>query len=192
MAVRLIHRPALSQDVDLVILDNKAQNTEALKEILRSDDSNFYFVAARDPNATYRVLWYKLASGRRCKVDILTTGASTSLNIPRVPDVHVQFRSGIVGNDLPVMPLLALVLLKLQGWSDHRHSTKGFEQQKVRADRVDIEEMLKIARNADVKVGDPESEWMAMWFGTQMKKRVDEYVKKFPESFAQWVALGLT
>lgn len=90
------------------------------------------------------------------------------------------------------MPLLALVLLKLQGWSDHRHSPKGFEQQKVGGDLVDVEEMLKIARNADIKVGDPESEWMAMWVETHMKKRVVEYLKRFPESFWQWAALGLT
>ena len=116
------------------------------------------------------------------------------MNIPRVPDIHIRFLSttGTGGNlSLPVMPLIALVLLKLQAWSDHGRSKKDFERAKVQQDVVDVREMLGIARVAQVKAGDVDSEWMLEWISKRMKERVAEHVKKFPECRLSWAALGL-
>ncbi|KIK70015.1 hypothetical protein GYMLUDRAFT_536008 [Collybiopsis luxurians FD-317 M1] len=177
------------KDVDLIVLNDQGNDPEALKEILVDQDDRFFFVASRDPNATYRVLWFEVSRGRECKVDILTTGRSTALDIPRVPDSRTMFIHPF--NDLPLMPLLALLLLKLRGWTDHRHSSKKYEQEKVRQDVTDIREMLEIAIDQGESIGNRESRWMPKWFITQMGDRVDEYIRKFPASQAQWENLGL-
>ncbi|KAJ3865821.1 hypothetical protein EV359DRAFT_37939 [Lentinula novae-zelandiae] len=177
------------KDVDLVVLNNRKHDAEDLKQILVDEDDRFYFVASVNPDATYQVLWFRLGPGRSCKVDILTTGKSTSLNIPRVPVTRVLYIHPY--DDLPVMPLLALLLLKLQGWTDHRHSQKSHEQKRVWQDVADIKEMLKIAVEDQVHIDGQESKWMPRSFVEQMTDRVDEYVRKFPESLNDWENLGV-
>ncbi|KAJ3729507.1 hypothetical protein C8R42DRAFT_570011 [Lentinula raphanica] len=178
------------KDVDLVVLNNlRGRDTEDLKELLVEADDNFYLVASRDPNATYRVLHYRIGPGRSCKVDVLTTGNSTSLNIPRVPVSRVVYIHPY--NDMPVMPVLALLLMKLRGWVDHRHSQKAHERAKVRQDVRDVKTMLDIALEEGDHVDDPDSSWMPQWFVRQMRGRVDEFVNKFPESETDWEILGM-
>ncbi|KAJ3747757.1 hypothetical protein DFH05DRAFT_1458041 [Lentinula detonsa] len=177
------------KDADVVVLNNEGHDTEELKQILVDADERFYLVASRNPDATYQVLYFKLGPRRSCKVDILTTGNSTSLDIPRVPDSQIHYIHPY--NDLPVMPLLALLLLKLQGWIDHRHSLKAYEQAKVRQDVADVREMLKIAIEEEVHINDHESEWMPHWFVEQMMDKVHEYINKFPGSRSDWESLGL-
>ncbi|KAJ3992848.1 hypothetical protein F5050DRAFT_1786210 [Lentinula boryana] len=177
------------KDADLVVLNNRGHDTEGLKQILVDEDERFYLVASRNPDATYQVLYFKLGPRRSCKVDILTTGNSTSLDIPRVPDTRIQYIHPY--NDLPVMPLLALLLLKLQGWIDHRHSQKANEQAKVRQDVADVQEMLKIAVEEEVHINDHESQWMHRWFVERMMNKVDEYTNQFLGSLSDWESLGL-
>ncbi|KAJ4482589.1 hypothetical protein J3R30DRAFT_3700136 [Lentinula aciculospora] len=177
------------KDVDLIVLTNRSYDTEDLKQILVDEDERFYFVASQDPNATYQVLWFQPGRNRKCKVDILTTGRSTSLNIPRVPITRVEYYHPY--GDLPVMPLLALLLLKLQGWTDHRHSRKAHERAKVRQDVADTREMLKIAVDKEAHIDDSEARWMPRWFVREMAERVNEYIYKFPGSQTDWEKLGL-
>jgi len=162
---------------------------ESLKQILVDEDDNFFLVDSQNPDATYQVLWYRISSDVRCKVDILTTGQSTSLNIPRVPNNRIQYIHP--HKDLPVMPLLALLLLKLQGWVDHRHSLRNYEQAKVQQDVTDIREMLRIAVEEEVNIDDWDSKWMPRWFVNQMIERVEEHIRKFPGSQIYWESLGL-
>lgn len=175
--------------MDLVVLNNKGNDTESLKQILVDEDENFFLVDAKNPRATYQVLWYRISSRAICKVDILTTGNSTSLDIPRVPNNRIQRIHP--HNDLPVMPLLALLLLKLQGWVDHRHSQKSHERAKVQQDVADVREMLNIAMEGQVHIDDWNSKWMPRWFIDQMTDRVEEHIRKFPHSEKLWENLGL-
>ncbi|KAJ3824754.1 hypothetical protein EV361DRAFT_878777 [Lentinula raphanica] len=177
------------KDVDLIVLDNGWSDTEDLKELLVGADDNFYLVPSRDPDATYRVLHYMVGPGRSCKVDILTTGNSTSLELPPVPINEVIYVRPF--NDLPVMHVLPLLLMKLQGWVDHRHSPKPYEQAKVRQDVADIRAMLEIAIDQQVHVEDQEVDWMPYYFVGQMRNRVDEYIRRFPESQQDWESLGM-
>ncbi|KAJ3840256.1 hypothetical protein F5878DRAFT_79338 [Lentinula raphanica] len=177
------------KDVDLIVLDNGWNNTEDLKNLLVAADDNFYLVPARDPDATYQVLHYMVGAGRSCKVDILTTGDSTSLDLPPVPIEEVIYVHPFT--DLPVMPVLPLLLMKLQGWVDHLHSPKPHERAKVRQDVADIRVMLDIANGEQVHVNDQEFDWMPYDFVGQMRTRVDQYIRRFPESQQDWENLGM-
>jgi hypothetical protein len=100
--------------VDLVV-QTDLYTQERLKALLVTANPDFYLVAAKTPGATYRVLWCRLTGYRRsCKVDILLPGI---MNIPRVPRELIKRVQ-----NLPVMPLAGILLLKLQAWEDHRNA----------------------------------------------------------------------
>ncbi|PCH35496.1 hypothetical protein WOLCODRAFT_166290 [Wolfiporia cocos MD-104 SS10] len=89
---------------------------------------------AKDPAATYKVLWYRLSYSlsrpRRCKADILVPGV---MDIPDAPRDLVRTIS-----ELPVMPLALLLFLKLQSWTDHRDSPRDWMRPKQNDDVLDI------------------------------------------------------
>jgi len=179
------------KDIDIVVLtDQKTQ--EELKNLLVSADSHFYLVRSKDPWATYRVLWYRLSpastysySRRSCKVDILLPGI---MNIPSVPPQRiVRLRTG----DLPLMPFLPLLLLKLQAWMDHGVADKAYLRDKQYVDVEDIDELLDLASNKyDVSLRT--EKWMPDSFVREAKRRVVEYVRKFPDSRDSWRELGFS
>lgn len=116
-----------------------------------SKDSNFYTVASKDPRATYRVLWYRLGYSRSCKVDVLMPGI---MNIPPVPAARIAYRRS--RSELPLIPFLPLLLLKLQAWMDHGEADKFYLRVKQYVDVQDIGDLLELAvakYNVDLKKG---------------------------------------
>ncbi|PIL28661.1 hypothetical protein GSI_08705 [Ganoderma sinense ZZ0214-1] len=149
--------PRTPNDVDLVVL-TVAYTQEQLKEILVKEDPSFYLVRSKNWRATYRVLWHRLSSATYplpftdCKVDILIPGI---LNIPNVPPERVRTLAG-----LPVMPMIPQLLLKVQGWSDHRASRRPDMQLKQHVDVRDIDQLLAIAVDEGASVRAPECAWL--------------------------------
>ncbi|KAF5344370.1 hypothetical protein D9758_013271 [Tetrapyrgos nigripes] len=186
------------KDVDLIVLKDQGYDSEELKQFLVDSDDRFCLVGSINPDATYQVLYFTLPSSlhdqdRKCKVDILTTGRTTSLNIPPIPRKHITHVDPFTQDDnrLPVMPLLALLMMKLQGWVDHRRSREGHKQKKVPQDVKDIDALVEIAVNDwEVHLENQEERWLPRWFVNQSKKRVDEYLKKFPWKEEDWESLG--
>ncbi|KAI0771284.1 hypothetical protein BD413DRAFT_67141 [Trametes elegans] len=173
-------------DVDVVVLTER-YDQEELKELLVNNDDDFYLVNSRNPNADYRVLWYRLpgrAGGRRrkCKVDLLLPGV---LNIPFVPRRRVKVISG-----LPVMPLVPLLLLKLQGWSDHRESHREDMQEKQYVDVDDISELLDIAVERGQSIWQNNLSWVPRDFLDDAQDRVVDYIEEYPDSADSWEELG--
>ncbi|KAH9919568.1 uncharacterized protein B0H18DRAFT_879944 [Fomitopsis serialis] len=175
-------------DVDLVVLAPD-ENTEYLKQLLvdNDDDGRFFLVPSRNRRANYEVLWYQLPSTRRgaerqCKVDILIPG---DLNIPDIPKGQVKRK-----NYLPVMPLLPLLLLKLQGWTDHRDSNRRDFREKQHVDVEDIDELLSIACGTHTHVSSNSLSWLPADFVQDAQGRIYEYVDEFPHSALEWQTLG--
>ncbi|KAI0649671.1 hypothetical protein C8Q79DRAFT_338513 [Trametes meyenii] len=173
-------------DVDLVVFTER-YDQEDLKSILVEEDSDFYLVNSRDPTADYQVLWYRLPSGRRgarraCKVDILVPGI---LNIPFVPRRRIK-----VILQLPVMPLIPLLLLKLQGWSDHRESYRADMQEKQYVDVEDIDELLQIAIDRGQSAWQDNLNWVPRELLDGAQQHVYDYVAEYPDSSEDWEAIG--
>jgi hypothetical protein len=74
--------------------------------------------------------------GRRVKVDILVP-LKPRLWIPKVLSEDIWLI-----NNIPVMPLFDLLILKMQGWRDHRASRRSDFLAKVEADVTDIRALL--------------------------------------------------
>ncbi|KAI0365374.1 hypothetical protein BV20DRAFT_1028094 [Pilatotrama ljubarskyi] len=141
-------------DVDLVVLTT-VYTQESLKEMLVQDNKQFTLVRSRNPRATYRVLWYRIpGTYQRCKVDILIPGI---LNVPVVPEEHIFTKAP---HYLPMMPLIPQLLLKLQGWSDHRASPRSDMKFKQYVDVLDIDALLEIVCKRKLRIDDKDARWV--------------------------------
>lgn len=161
------------------------EDTEDLKHLLTEADDQFFLVPSRRRSANYEVLWYELPSnrrgrGRQCKVDILVPG--DALLIPDIPSRYIKHKDG-----LPVVPALPLLLMKLQGWTDHRYSNRRDFQEKELADVEDIEELLS---NTGTHIDSKQMAWLPEDFVSAAQERVYQYVEEFSHTALEWEALG--
>lgn len=152
----------------------------------------FFLVPSTNPRNTYKVLWYNLRPhsilpSHACKVDILIPGI---LNIPTVPKQSV-ISSHINGHGLvPVMPFIALLLLKLQGWDDHRTSRWFNLQIKEYVDARDINELLQmVVRDKEIDVR--KEGWLPPSFVRAGKLRATAFIREYPSSSVYWKQIGL-
>ena len=172
------------QDVDVVVMTT-TQTTEVLKELL-ARSQGFYLRPSKKPGETYKILFHKLKSNnsstrRFCKVDILVPGI---MNIPMVP------RKRIVQIDhLPVLPLLVLLLLKLQGWSDHRASTRSDMQQKQYVDIRDLSQLVAAAARAGAHL--EQGNWLPKSFIDRAREHLALYLRIVrPTPTSHWKDIG--
>ncbi|KAI0684750.1 hypothetical protein BC835DRAFT_1292300 [Cytidiella melzeri] len=172
-------------DVDLVVLTS-TYDAEQLKELLVRRNSTFYLRPAKTFGATYKVLWgrlgYSYTPYDSCKVDILVPGI---MNIPDVPSQHIITIEGY-----PVMPMIPLLLLKLQAWTDHRAADKKYLRDKQHQDVRDIEQMLEIAVRRGEKINSVVA-WVPVDFLAAARSRVKEFLAQiFPRRQELWQAIG--
>ncbi|KAJ7312247.1 hypothetical protein DFH08DRAFT_918055 [Mycena albidolilacea] len=186
MACSIYGNSRVPSDVDIVCLTDEHTQTE-LKAILVAKDSNFYTIASKDPRATYRVLWYRLGYRRACKVDVLLPGI---MNIPAVPAPRIVYKRS--RSDLPLMPFLPLLMLKLQAWMDHRAADKLYLREKQHVDVRDIGDLLELAvekYDVDLK---RDGKWLPESFVRAAATRVKTYVRNFPDSAESWGEIGFS
>ncbi|KAF8530044.1 hypothetical protein BU17DRAFT_78577 [Hysterangium stoloniferum] len=186
MACKLYGTSRRPNDIDVLCL-NSPYDQESLKKRLTQANTRFYLVPAKDPAATYKVLWYRLREVGyhvNIKVDLLYPGI---LDIPNIPVSEID-TNNIHG--LPCLPLSHLLLLKLQGWVHHGESTRGFERMKQPADVQDINDLLRISRRRNIRPGDDPH--IPIPFKTISETRVLQYVVKRPESESDWTELGFS
>jgi len=177
------------QDIDIVVL-TPGKTAEQLKDLLVRADSRFYTIRPKDLYATYRILWFNLLTtggssyslGRyhACKVDILLPG---TMNIPLVPqNLVLSIRK------FPLMPMMPLLLLKLQAWMDHGSAIKQHLRDKQPVDVLDINQLLVLAVARGVSLST--DAWMPESFVEAAKSRVVIFGKLYPSSRQYWRKLG--
>ncbi|KAJ7598372.1 hypothetical protein C8J56DRAFT_913866 [Mycena floridula] len=172
-------------DIDIVVLTSIWTSEELKRRVIRQDPK-FYTVASKNSMATYRVLWYRLDFRKSCKVDLLVPG---TMNIPTVPINRIVYRSD---PNLPLMPFLPLLLLKLQAWEDHGLSERMYMRDKQPMDVRDINELLNLCvtryhHEARLSKGE---RWLPESFINEAKRRVREYKRRYPASRSQWELIG--
>ncbi|KAI0703892.1 hypothetical protein C8T65DRAFT_578600 [Cerioporus squamosus] len=175
-------------DVDLVVFSMQ-YHQEELKQMLVSGDSNFYLAPAATPGADYQVLWYDLhwhPSGgrrRRCKVDILYP-VNANLSIPVVPPGRVEWSRVHGIGLLPRMPLVPLLLVKLQGWLARR------DEVKEPVDAQDVFLMLTLAVDRREYVWQDSLRWVPMGFINRATGWIGEFVEEYPKTEEPWRKIG--
>ncbi|KAI0291365.1 hypothetical protein B0F90DRAFT_1777821 [Multifurca ochricompacta] len=128
-------------DIDIVItidLYGEIYDPEEIKETIVAVDDRYYLQPSKRPEAEYQILYCRLpgwATGRRCvKVDILIP---PTLHLPEILSNRI-----ILIDDIPVMPLFDLLVMKLQGWRDHINSSRPDFRAKLPNDVFDVRALL--------------------------------------------------
>jgi hypothetical protein len=167
-------------DIDIVVLNGS--DAEDIKAYLHGANDRFSLVDSDNPRNTYKKLYYNISwrTGLQCKVDILTPGPEGGLNIPKIPIRHVKYM-GDPG--IPVMPFLPLLILKVQGWYDHRRAARQDLRQKVPQDVQDITELLSMADRSDRL---RHFDWLDDGFIELAYTIIEDFCKKKPGSVASW------
>jgi hypothetical protein len=166
-------------------------NQEDIKEaIVSADPDHFVLKAARDPDATYRVLYFCISASptastaryRSSKVDILLPGV---MHLPALPTSLIVWK-----NELPIVPFSVLILQKLQGWDDHRTAVEERYTEKAPVDAKDLAWLIGGAnRNAavlrELKQRRPWSD--RTLFSEEFERLSRERVISFCEAFPQHI-----
>ncbi|TFK86761.1 hypothetical protein K466DRAFT_653518 [Polyporus arcularius HHB13444] len=174
----------IPNDVDLVVFTTR-YDQEELKQLLVFADRSFYLAPAATPGADYLVLWYDLIHGssggrrRRCKVDILLP-VNPNLTIPVVPHDFVEWCRG----PLPRMPLIPLLLVKLQGWLARRN------QDKEAVDAQDVFLLLELAVDRRQHVWQDSLSWMPRSFTEDATGWIDDFIEEYPKTEEAWRQVG--
>lgn len=161
---------------------------EELKAYIAAHHDRFSLEDAKTPGADYKVLYFNLHWGRglKCKVDILTTGPHSPLHIPKIPPQHIERPNGY---NIPVVPLLVVLILKVQGWRDHCKSRMWRFRAKIPQDIEDIRQLLDMADDANDRLDDLD-DWSPQWFLKRAENVVTRYTKHFEETTYMFRDLG--
>jgi hypothetical protein len=171
--------------VDLLILDS-SHSAEWFKTIVvASYPHQFYLKDSKNPQATYRILWYGQRDfGPQCKIDILVPG---TLHLPLLSQSHISWISGF-----PLVPFSLLLLHKLQGWTDHRDALENFKRQKQHMDAADVRRLMQLDPVVGLGSSPPweDKELFDEEFQRLSKERVKLYCETFPDRAEGWELLG--
>lgn len=178
--------------MDLLVLeegDEAARRTaHQLKQlILRANSRNFFLKMPRDPQAEYRILYFRQYHlGPECKVDILTPGI---MNLPIVAPQKIVWVL-----EIPLVPFSLLLLHKLQGWHDHHIAEEKHKNHKQQQDAGDLRRMMAFRGHIDAlcKASEPwgDEELFSDEFLRVTRERVETYCKAFPGRVEDWIQLG--
>ncbi|KAF8633076.1 hypothetical protein AX15_001524 [Amanita polypyramis BW_CC] len=171
-------------DIDIVVFG--ASDPEVIKADLAEQNPRFYLEDAQDPRNTYKKLFFALCWTPHlcCKIDILVSGPRSSLKIPRIPTHQVQYVGGF---NIPVMPFLVLLILKVQGWCHDRDSRRPDRRAKVPQDECDIDELLSMADDDDNLA---EFTWLPRWFVDHARNLIEMYVDMHPDTAFAFMCMG--
>jgi hypothetical protein len=138
-----------TQDIDILVSNEWEQlDPEDIKETIVREDDRYFLEPSRIPGATYNKLYCRLpgwtVEDRCVKVDILVAPTGR-LRLPDILSSDVE-----IINDIPVMPIFVLLVLKTQGWRDHRKSPRADLRAKEDDDVSDICALLESAEEENV------------------------------------------
>lgn len=178
-------RPA--HELDLLVLTNRYPR-EKLEKHLVSADPDFYLWSPRDAPAQHRVLCYKLSGApgepkRGCKVNVVLPD---NIGMPVILPSKVQRI-----DDLPVMPLLLLLFLKLQCWTDRRVTLRWYMRSKQHDEDVrDIRDLLVLVRSRGECIDRDRLQWLPTPTVEAAIVRITEFVEAFPDTTTNWRVVG--
>jgi len=178
-----------TQDIDIVVSKETGQGFDAeyIKRIIAGEDDRYYLERSKKRGATHRILYCRLpgwaTDDTRCvKVDILVP---PTLNLPLISASETCRISNI-----PVMPIFDLLVMKVQGWWDHRNSRRADYRAKESADISDVFALLKQAKQENVSYDDEFDEGR---HSPEFMSRAGILVNRFVNVYGrvrQWRALG--
>ncbi|KAG6884107.1 hypothetical protein C0992_006990, partial [Termitomyces sp. T32_za158] len=173
-------------DVDIIVLSKL--KPEDIKKLIVTSDNRFLLLMNR--RKTDEILWFKISYNKKCKVEILVPGR---LSIPEIPISNISYIEPF--QDIPVVPLMVLLPLKLRGWTDHRHQADVgviqyvSDKDEFETDEADMKVLLNLAVER-YKAHLDDEKWLPELFVLEMRRRVLEYIQQWPDSKETWKMVG--
>ncbi|KAF4575390.1 hypothetical protein EYR40_004865 [Pleurotus pulmonarius] len=184
----------VSAGIDVVVLATSVDR-EALKRNLAAEDARFVLESPRDPNATHKVLLYEMPSTspstylcRPCKISIAMPQIR---NVPDVPVERIAYGGPGEWQGLPLMPVVPLLILRLQDWTDHLHAKTPDLRDKRHTDARDIGELLEIAVRQAYGL-DEDRAWMPASFIEGAERLIPGYIVIHPFTAYKWRRIGFS
>ncbi|KAJ8698890.1 hypothetical protein PTI98_005551 [Pleurotus ostreatus] len=164
----------VARNVDIVVLSTDV-GREEIKQRMAARDSSFFLASPENPHAAYKVLW----------VNILAPGV---MNIPDVPQGCAAEIRG-----LPLMPLIPLLMLRLQDWTEHRKlgvgSRRSFQQ--GNDDFLTIGDLLDIGVRRGYTL-DACRAWLPVSLLETAEQQIPTYNNYHPMKAGHWQRLGFS
>jgi hypothetical protein len=162
-------------------------DAEDIKETIVEADDRYYLEQSRKRGATHQILYCRLPGWasdetRRVKVDILVP---PTINLP----TSIASETYHISN-IPVMPIFDLLVMKTQGWRDHRVSFRPDFRAKASADVSDIFALLESAKRQNVSYVDEANKGR---HSPEFMRHARTLVTKFVRIYGRprpWRALG--
>ena len=169
--------------MDIVVFG--PHDAEEIKAYIVDHHHRFSLEDPLKPGATYKILVFNLHRGFNwiCKVDILVSGRHLPLHIPRIPRQHIKYL-GAHTSDIPVVPFLVLLILKVQGWRDNCRDRRW---DKIPRDIEDVNTLLEMTDEIDHRYYYP---WLPKWFFQDAQRLVIRYTNDYPETAYSFRELG--
>lgn len=170
---------------------------EEVKKRVAAHNSRVHLVPSKTPGMNYKVLRYGSEASdspdaglpaKLIKVDVLV--AEENLCVPAIPAARV-FRLG----EWPLAPLAFLLLLRLQGWSDHRAAELDHHREKTAVDVADLCMHLVPFCLASSFAGggtlwEEAQRYLPEDFLALSRERADTFVAEHPWAYGDWTELG--
>lgn len=170
---------------------------EDVKQRLAAHSTRIHLVPSKTPGMTYRVLRYGSdsdhcgmpgAPAKLIKVDVLV--AEENLRVPTLLADRVLHLDG-----WPLPPLSFLLLLRLQGWSDHRQAELDHHREKAEIDVVDlcmhlVPHVLASTFEAEGTLWEEAQMYLPEEFLMLSRKRAQAFVAEYPWATDDWRKLG--
>ena len=138
-----------SQDIDIVVSEDPGEqfSPEWIKDMIRRVDYRYFLEPSKQPGATHHILYCRLPGwatdpGHRVKLDIFVP---PTLGLPKI-----TVSEAIPINGIPVMPIFDLLIMRTQGWWEHRISSRSNFRKKVNNDVSEIFALLQRAMEEGV------------------------------------------
>lgn len=170
--------------MDIVVFGR--HDPEEIKAYIAANHHRFSLKNSRRVGATHKILYFNFHLGLDlwCKVDIVVAGRySSKLRIPNIPQQYITYPNA---HDIPVVPFLVLIILKVQGWRDHSKSREWYYRKKIPQDNKDIHALLDMADEDDQR----DYDWWLKWFLKGAEGLVTRYTDNFPETAYSFRELG--
>ncbi|TFK18598.1 hypothetical protein FA15DRAFT_675147 [Coprinopsis marcescibilis] len=193
MGCRLYGNKRLPEDLDVLVLP--LPGTSPDREVIEKGmarNSQFFTTPVVDAARAHSLFRYipphmtlpPNFKKRFCKVDVVLPGP---MNLPYLSEGQVNEVEG-----LPVVPVLVLLLHKLQGWEDRLKSAEMHKFRQHIANVEDIKDLLGRVGEMPVKMFRPwsERELLGEGFVDASKARVKRFCARFPETAIHWEGLG--
>ena len=168
------------KDLDIAVMTD--DDAERVKEAIEDADERFYTQSSRFTSKTHRKLFFRLPGysfdeRRVLKVDILVP---PTVGIPWVYPSSID-----VINNIPVMPIFPLLVLKIRGWWFHRRSRRPDFRVKEPGDVEDIRCLLTQAGYEGINLYNERDTWDCYFIevAENTVRRLLEYYPNLVEGF---------